>query len=48
MIKVANTWNNRLCADAALSANERLTHEGTTFKTMLPAGASNPPGCWAR
>ncbi len=28
VITVANTWNNRLCADAALLANERLTYVG--------------------
>ena len=28
VITVANTWNNRLCADGALPVNERLTHVG--------------------
>ena len=28
VITVANTWNNRLCTDAALPENDRLTYVG--------------------
>jgi hypothetical protein len=48
VITVANTWNNRLCADAALPANERLTHVGhglheqSAGKGLQPAGLLGP------
>ena len=48
VITAANTWNNRLCADAALPATERLTrvghglHEQSAARGFLPAGLLGP------
>jgi hypothetical protein len=48
LLLVANTWNNRLCADAALPAAERLTrvghhlHEQSAKRGLQPAGLIGP------
>jgi hypothetical protein len=42
VVTVANTWNNRLCVDAALPANERLTHCRVGGKGLQPAGLLGP------
>jgi hypothetical protein len=42
VITVANTWNNRLCVDAALPANERLTHCRVGGNGLQSAGLLGP------
>jgi len=42
VITVANTWNNRLCVDAALPDNERLTHCRVGGNGLQPAGLLGP------
>ncbi|MCX6873280.1 MAG: glycosyl hydrolase [Verrucomicrobia bacterium] len=45
-ITVANTWNNRLCADGALPVNQRLTRVGHGLQNagrgLQPAGLLGP------
>ncbi len=42
VITAANTWNNRLCVDAALPENQRLTHCRVGGNGMQPAGLLGP------
>ena len=48
VITVANTWHNRLCADAALPERERLTvvghglHQWAAKEGFQPAGLLGP------
>ncbi len=42
VITVANTWNNRLCVDAALPENDRLTHCRVGGNGLQPAGLLGP------
>ena len=44
VITVANTWNNRMCLDAALPANERLTHVGHNLQGQAAAQGLQPAG----
>jgi len=43
-ITVANTWNNRMCLDAALPANQRLTHVGHNLQGQAAAHGLQPAG----
>ena len=44
VITVANTWNNRMCLDAALPANQRLTHVGHNLQGQAAAQGLQPAG----
>ena len=44
VITVANTWNNRLCADAALPENERLTVVGHDLHQWAAKAGFQPSG----
>ena len=44
VITVANTWNNRLCADKVLPEKERLTRIGTKLQTALAKRGPQPAG----
>jgi hypothetical protein len=44
VISVANTWNNRLCLDAALPANERLTRVGHGLQSQAASRGLQPAG----
>ena len=43
-VTVANTWNNRLCADGALPAKERLTRVGHGLQEQAAKGGLQPAG----
>ena len=43
-ITVANTWNNRMCLDAALPANQRLSHVGLNLQGQAAAHGLQPAG----